>query len=288
MLLNHVKNEIISYQSYLFRFLSASKRQTIEDLARLKNNHALNFQEIQVLEQRLQRISEQDIEISLQYHPVFEHINSEKMTPLFLKLAKNKNNDSNISGIRDDNNIPFNTDAERDEYIVQFFENIYKVPENSPINFDGLIERFLGPDICNNPIVTNSRLTSEEAAALEDDLSIDELDSSVSDCKVMSAGGMDGFNNSFIKKFWQFFRKPLHKYALTCFRKKALTTSFRTACIKLIPKKGDQTSIRNWQPISLLNCFYKVISRAINNRLKTFNDKITSRAQKGFTSSRQL
>jgi retron-type reverse transcriptase len=37
-----------------------------------------------------------------------------------------------------------------------------------------------------------------------------------------------------------------------------------------------------------LNCFYKIISRAINNRLKKFVDRITSRAQKGFTSSRYI
>ena len=33
---------------------------------------------------------------------------------------------------------------------------------------------------------------------------------------------------------------------------------------------------------------YKVLSRALNNRLKTTTDRITSRAQKGFTSSRCL
>jgi Reverse transcriptase (RNA-dependent DNA polymerase) len=56
----------------------------------------------------------------------------------------------------------------------------------------------------------------------------------------------------------------------------------------LIPKKGDSTRLKNWRPISLLNCFYKVISRAINSRLKKISDYITSRAQKGFTSSRYI
>jgi hypothetical protein len=58
--------------------------------------------------------------------------------------------------------------------------------------------------------------------------------------------------------------------------------------VRLIPKKGDLTMIKNWRPISLLNCFYKVISRAVNNRLKKITDRITSRAQKGFTRSRYL
>jgi Reverse transcriptase (RNA-dependent DNA polymerase) len=72
------------------------------------------------------------------------------------------------------------------------------------------------------------------------------------------------------------------------FQEKTLTDNFRCASIRLIPKKGDCSQIKNWRPISLLNCFYKVISRAVNNRLKKFNDRFTTRAQKGFTPNRYL
>ncbi len=61
-----------------------------------------------------------------------------------------------------------------------------------------------------------------------------------------------------------------------------------TAVIKLIPKKGDVTKIGNWRPISLLSNFYKIISRAINVRLQQIVDRVLSRAQKGFTKSRQI
>ena len=63
---------------------------------------------------------------------------------------------------------------------------------------------------------------------------------------------------------------------------------FKTASIKLIPKKGNTQDIKNWRPISLLSNFYKIISRAINNRLKTVANRILSRAQKGFNRARQL
>jgi hypothetical protein len=61
-----------------------------------------------------------------------------------------------------------------------------------------------------------------------------------------------------------------------------------TAVIKLIPKKGDLTKIGNWRPISLLSNFYKLVSRAINMRLQKVVDRVLSRAQKGFTRSRQI
>ena len=58
------------------------------------------------------------------------------------------------------------------------------------------------------------------------------------------------------------------------------------ASIKLIPKKGDCSLIKNWRPISLLNCMYKIISKTVNNWLKSVADTVMSRAQKGFTQSR--
>jgi hypothetical protein len=116
---------------------------------------------------------------------------------------------------------------------------------------------------------------------------MDELDTSAMQGN-NSAAGMDGINNAFIKKYWTLLRKPLFNYSSCCHTKGMLTANFRTASIKLIPKKGDTSNIKNWRPISLLSCLYKVISRALNNRLKKARSYIFSRAQKGFTCDRQI
>jgi hypothetical protein len=75
-------------------------------------------------------------------------------------------------------------------------------------------------------------------------------------------------------------------YANFCFEAGRLTTNFRSASIKLIPKKGDLTSIKNWRPISLLSNLYKILLRAINARLNSIVNRVCSRAQKGFNSQR--
>ncbi len=80
---------------------------------------------------------------------------------------------------------------------------------------------------------------------------------------------MDGISTAFIKRFWYVFREPLARYSAEVFRKKQLTSSFKGSIIKLIPKKGAAKDIRKWRPISLLGCMYKIISRAVNKRLKT-------------------
>ena len=52
-----------------------------------------------------------------------------------------------------------------------------------------------------------------------------------------SAPGTDGFSNVVITKCWPFLHFPLHKYAMCCLAKGELTSNFRSAGIKLIPKK---------------------------------------------------
>jgi hypothetical protein len=113
-----------------------------------------------------------------------------------------------------------------------------------------------------------------------------ELDISVKKGKLRSAPGTDGFSNSLIIKCWKYLRYPFFNYATHCYETGVLTHNFRSAKIKLIPKKGDLTILKNWRPISLLSNFYKILSRAINIRLNRFVNRICSRAQKGYNNSR--
>ncbi len=85
-----------------------------------------------------------------------------------------------------------------------------------------------------------------------------------------------------------YFKLPLLNYTKCAFHNGRLTQSFKKALIKLIPKKGNSADIKKWRPISLLSCLYKIISRAINNRLKSVVNRFTSRAQKGFTKHRYI
>jgi hypothetical protein len=89
--------------------------------------------------------------------------------------------------------------------------------------------------------VSNSKLSEEEKKFLDRPLSIHELDESVNNLNLKFAPGIDGVSNRFIFKFWALFREPLHRYARTGIEKGVLTDTFRTAIIRLIPKKGDTT-----------------------------------------------
>jgi hypothetical protein len=99
---------------------------------------------------------------------------------------------------------------------------------------------------------------------------------------------IEGIGNRFIKKFWSFFRIPLLEYISVCNNRGTLTETFRTALIRLIPKKGDVSHIKNWRPISLLSCFYKIVSKAVDARLEKVIDKVTLLAQKAYNKKRYI
>jgi hypothetical protein len=142
-------------------------------------------------------------------------------------------------------------------------------------------------EVEQNQVVINAKLNEDERNILDQPLSLAELDKSINEANMKSAPGPDGITNPFIKHFWILFRTPLLKYANYCYQNGTLTDNFRRARIRLIPKKGNTKLLKNWRPISLLNCFYKIISRAFTNRLKDYMDKLTPTAQKGYSTTRQ-
>ncbi len=217
---------------------------------------------------------------------LFRCLNGERPTTVFLSLARSSNKNTNLSCICKSDGSPYDSYAEKVEGIVSYYEEIYGKSLSEAPDLHNCIENFLGEEILLSPIVQNSKLTVGERESLDRPLTIDELDKSVEKCNPRSAPGIDGLSNTFIKKYWYLLRVPLFNYATHCFDKGLLTPNFRSASIKLIPKKGDAANIKNWRPISLLSNIYKIISRAINNRLNTVVNRICSRAQKGFNSQR--
>ncbi len=207
----------------------------------------------------------------------FERLNNEKITPYFLNLAKKPSHSETVEQIAKDNGEVFNEKKDREKYIVDYFKKLYKKSSTEPQNIS--IEDFLG-SVSELPEVINSKLSEAEKIDLDRNLEITELDESVLGANLNSAPGIDGISNRFIRHFWKYFRVPLFKLATFCYRTGYLPDTFRSAKIRLIPKKGDTRQIKNWRPISLLNCFYKIISRTITARLRKYMDKMCFVSQK--------
>ena len=66
-----------------------------------------------------------------------------------------------------------------------------------------------------------------------------------------------------------------------------LSISQRRGIVKLILKKdADLKLIKNWRPITLLNCDYKIATKAIASRIETLLPNLISDDQTGFVKDR--
>jgi hypothetical protein len=283
---SNIKGSVISFQTWVRCTDNLRKSILVDRLNSLRSNYDLNFDEISDCEKKLNDLVNTEVMAKVKQMKIFSCLNSEKPTPVFLNLARSSNVDSKLSAITKPDGSPFENQADRNDHIVEYYEDIYNAAPCSAQVTENCIKEFLGRDIIEHPVVRNSILTEAERDSLDAPLSLEELDQSINKCNLKSAPGIDGLSNIFIKKYWHYFRVPLHRYALSCFDKSCLTTNFRSACIKLIPKKGEISSIKNWRPISLLSNMYKILSRAINNRLNKVVNRICTRAQKGFNNRR--
>jgi hypothetical protein len=287
-LIGMIKNELISYQTFASKKLYSQITELKNEISDLKNTGIIDFEILFSKEKMLDDAMDMIMRAELEKNSSFEILNAEKITPHFIKMMKVGKRSESLQAIKDDRGNDFQEEKLRKEHITKFYKNLYSKPENLLEINDQTIPDFLGPDICNSSVVQNSKLTEEEKNSLINEFSLGELDEAMKEAKSATASGPDGIGNAVLKKIWQYIRVPLKNYANYCIEKGALTDNFRTASIKLIPKKGDISRINNWRPISLLNCAYKIISKAINNRLKKISNRILSRAQKGFTGGKYI
>jgi hypothetical protein len=286
VLMSNIRNAIISFQTWVRKVENAKVNHLIKNINSLKVDLDSNANEIFELEKELTDVSEKRLSEKIKQIKLYECLHDEKPSPLFLTLVKNRNG-AKLKVVKDKDGNEYESEFKRMEGICKFYEELFEEEKNDAnVNFESCIGDFLGPEIIASPLVNNSKLSANESVFLDRPLSLEELDNAMEKANMRSAAGFDGYSMQLIRKGWKFFRYPLKKYFDYCLETGSLTDNFRSACIRLIPKKGDLSDLKNWRPISLLSNMYKILSRALNMRLESVVNRICSRAQKGYNKKR--
>ncbi|GKU98554.1 hypothetical protein SLEP1_g11546 [Rubroshorea leprosula] len=105
------------------------------------------------------------------------------------------------------------------------------------------------------------RISEEQMKWLERPFTVEEIEEGLKSCDGSKAPGPDG-----------------------CKLVKGLNSSFLT----LIPKKLNTKELKDFRPISLIGCVYKLLSKVLANRLKNVMSEIISETQSAFVGGRQL
>jgi len=64
--------------------------------------------------------------------------------------------------------------------------------------------------------------------------------------------------------------------------------SLNATFIRLIPKKADAQNIKDYRPISLIGCIYKLLSKVLARRLRSVIGSLVSENQNAFVRGRQI
>ncbi|GKV34368.1 hypothetical protein SLEP1_g42745 [Rubroshorea leprosula] len=132
------------------------------------------------------------------------------------------------------------------------------------------------------------KISEEQMVWLERPFSVEEIEEGLKSCDGSKAPGPDGYNLNFLKFFWNSIKDDFvaffHEFHQSCKLVKGLNSSFLT----LIPKKLNPRELKDFRPISLIGCVYKILSKVLANRLKNVMSEIISETQSAFIGGRQL
>ena len=97
----------------------------------------------------------------------------------------------------------------------------------------------------------------------------------------------NGLPCEFYKVFWNDLAEILINSLNYSYEIGKLSISQRGGIVKLIPKKDAELNlIKNWRPLTLLNCDYKIATKAIASRIKTVIPKLIFDDQTDFIKGR--
>ena len=112
-----------------------------------------------------------------------------------------------------------------------------------------------------NPL--KAKITNEDNKKLTQQITFAELKTAIFQLENGKSPGIDGIPIEFYKSYYEYIKNDLLQLYNSI-----LTTSMNQAIITLLPKNDKKENLKNWRPISLLCCDYKILTTILSNRLK--------------------
>lgn len=203
----------------------------------------------------------------------------EKPTKYFLNLEKQRSKDNVLSTIVNDEGKELNNHKDILEECRAFYEGLYAEDQNNLSSIDQVMEVITDLE---HPVL--SEISRDQ---LDAPFSIEELRKAASKLNKGKSPGSDGLPPEFYSAFWAPLSPFLHNSFLHSVNEGKLSAGQRRGIITLIPKKDvDRRRVANWRPITLLNCDYKILTKAIALRLQRHIPSLIHPDQTGFMQRR--
>ena len=131
------------------------------------------------------------------------------------------------------------------------------------------------------------KLSENEKISCKGALTENELLKSIKPFKNGMTPGTDGLTAGFYKFFWSDIKRYLLDGIHFALVNGSMSIEQRRAIISLLPKKEkDRLFLKNWRPISRLNVDYKILAKALANRLTKFLPPLIDEDKTGYVKQR--
>ena len=200
----------------------------------------------------------------------------EKSTKYFFALESSRRDKNSIRVIYNSDGGEVVTQQEIEKAHCDFYRKLYSC---EPV--DPRIQR----DFLSKVEVS---LKDQEINDCECALSAEEISRAVRGLSQGKTPGSDGLPLEFYVKFWDQLCPILLQLYNFSFDQGFLSSSMQESVTRLIFKKDDPKHLKNWRPISLLNVDYKILSKALTNRLSKVLPSIVSEDQTCSVSGRTI
>ena len=298
-------DEILLWDVIKMQIRATSIQYAKEKKSRLKQKEYFIEKEVLALEKKLEennpsephkeilhtelRIKKQQLEEIIGYKTQGAIIRSkvkwynegERNTKYFHSLEKRHFNSKTIRNLVTDDGTRISTDVEILQEAKKFYESLYTSITDKELSneYDDI---FFPENI-------EAKLTDDQKLSCEGELSAAECFECLKTMEMGKSPGTDGLPAEFYKVFWNDVSTHLLASLNSSFSKGHLSISQRRGLITLIPKKNKpQQFLKNWRPISLLNCDYKIAAKAVATRMKKVLPDIINNDQTGFLKGRSI
>ena len=161
---------------------------------------------------------------------------------------------------------------------VKFYNNLYSKTNVNNRTIESYFERVRPKEILNN----------HEKKFCDAKITKKELSDIVQSLKRNKSPGLDGLTSEFYQTFWEDLQCIFIRMIDESFNKGILPCSIKKAVITVIFKKGDRTLLKNYRPISLTNCDYKILTFVLARRIQKVIPKLISNDQSGYIKGRYI
>jgi len=195
----------------------------------------------------------------------------------FHAYARGRKAENTIWSLRDEEGVTHHTFEDKARCGVNHFQNLFKAPEQASIaeviRVAQLFPRFVD---------------DEGNQALMKEVDEEEIKAALSSFQKDKSPGPDGWSIEFFLDLFEVLGNDLRLVVEDTRISGRIPASFNSTFIALIPKSDNALSLKDFRPISLCNCIYKIIAKIIARRLKSILSGNISDEQFGFLEGRQI